>query len=82
MRQYTYKGLYNAYKKNNSEREEKDCYATPTAEVLNILRTTNYDFSNQILLEPCVDGGHMAEAILQYLEEKGQKPAALLASDV
>jgi hypothetical protein len=45
MGQYTNKGLYNAYKKNNKEREEKDYYATPTAEVLNILEKLNYDFS-------------------------------------
>ena len=46
MGQYTNKGLYNAYKKNNTEREEKDYYATPTDEVLNILNTLQYDFSN------------------------------------
>ena len=37
MGQYTNKGLYNAYKKNNKEREEKDYYSTPTEEVYNIL---------------------------------------------
>lgn len=46
MGQYTNKGLYNAYKKNNKEREEKDYYATPTAEVENILTTLGYDFTN------------------------------------
>jgi hypothetical protein len=82
MGQYTNKGLYNAYKKNNAEREEKDYYATPTAEVLNILRETGYNFSGQTILEPCVGGGHMADAIAQYLNENGQEAAALLASDV
>ena len=37
MGQYSNKGLYNAYKKNNKEREENDYYATPTREVENIL---------------------------------------------
>lgn len=46
MGQYTNKGLYNAYKKNNKEREELDFYATPTAEVENILETLGYDFTN------------------------------------
>ena len=45
MGQYTNKGLYNAYKKNNKEREEKDYYATPTVEVFNILDTLGFDFS-------------------------------------
>ena len=45
MGQYTNKGLYNSYKKNNKERAELDYYATPTAEVVNILETLNYDFS-------------------------------------
>jgi hypothetical protein len=43
--QYTNKGLYNAYKKNNKERAEGDYYATPTAEVTNVLETLRYDFS-------------------------------------
>ena len=69
MGQYTNKGLYNAYKKNNSEREEKDYYATPTNEVVNILNTLKYDFSNSTILEPCVGGGHMALGINKYLED-------------
>lgn len=82
MGQYTNKGLYNAYKKNNKEREEKDYYATPTDEVTNILNTLDYDFSNMSILEPCIGGGHMANAITRYLNEKQQNPTALIGSDV
>ena len=72
MGQYTNKGLYNAYKKNNKEREEKDYYATPTDEVLNILNTLKYDFTGTTILEPCVGGGHMAFGINEYIENNGQ----------
>ena len=68
MGQYTNKGLYNSYRKNNKEREEKDYYATPTDEVLNILNTLKYDFTGTTILEPCVGGGHMALGINQYIE--------------
>jgi hypothetical protein len=46
MGQYTNKGLYNAYDKNHKERDKLDYYATPTAEVENILETLGYDFTN------------------------------------
>ena len=82
MGQYTNKGLYNSYKKNNKEREEKDYYATPTTEVLNILETLGYDFSGKTILEPCVGGGHMAEGILQYLEKSGATGVKLIGTDV
>ena len=82
MGQYTNKGLYNAYKKNNKEREEKDYYSTPTDEVYNILSELNYDFSNQVILEPCIGGGHMAKGIERYLKANMQKPLALQGSDV
>jgi hypothetical protein len=82
MGQYTNKGLYNAYKKNNKEREEKDYYATPTPEVLNILNTLGYNFSNQTILEPCVGGGHMAEGINQYIENNNQFLVRRLGTDV
>ena len=36
MGQYSNKGLYNSYKKNNKERDELDYYATPSVEVYNI----------------------------------------------
>ena len=82
MGQYTNKGLYNAYKKNNKEREEKDYYSTPTDEVYNILNELDYDFTDRIILEPCVGGGHMAKGIEKYLEANAQTPCALVASDV
>lgn len=82
MGQYTNRGLYNKYKKNNKEREADDYYATPTDEVLNILRALDYDFTGKTILEPCVGGGHMAEAILQYIAEKGQTGVKLIGTDV
>ena len=82
MGQYTNKGLYNAYKKNNKEREEKDYYATPTDEVFNILDTLGFDFSYQTILEPCIGGGHMAQGIVDYLEQYNQMPRLLIGTDV
>ena len=41
MGQYTTKGLYNGYDKNHKERDKTDYYATPTDEVVNILKTLN-----------------------------------------
>ena len=82
MGQYTNKGLYNAYKKNNSEREEKDYYATPTDEVVNILNTLKYDFSNSTILEPCIGGGHMALGINKYLEDNKQFLVRRIGTDV
>ena len=57
MGQYTNKGLYNAYDKNHKERDKLDYYATPTAEVENILEKLNIDFDYYTILEPCVGGG-------------------------
>lgn len=82
MGYYTNKGLYNAYKKNNKEREEKDYYATPTEEVKNILNQLNFNFTNQTILEPCVGGGHMADGILDYLRANEQYPIKLIATDI
>lgn len=82
MGQYTNKGLYNAYKKNNKEREEKDYYATPEGEVFNILSTLHFDFSGQTILEPCVGGGHMAKAISTYLELNDQYDMRLIGTDI
>ena len=79
--QYTTNGLLNGYKKNNKEREELDYYATPTAEVRNILDTLGYDFSGQSILEPCVGGGHMVAGISQYLTENNQEASALMGTD-
>ena len=63
MGQYSNKGLYNAYKKNNKEREALDYYATPTKEVFNILKELDYSFHGKTILEPCIGGGHMAMGI-------------------
>lgn len=82
MGQYTKNGLYNAYKKNNKEREALDYYATPTVEVRNILDTLGYDFSGMTILEPCVGGGHMAQAIYDYVVENKQCGVKLIGSDV
>lgn len=82
MGQYTKNGLLNGYKKNNSEREELDYYATPGPEVKNILTTLNYDFSEQTILEPSIGGGHMALGIMEYLNENNQQAKLLLGTDV
>ena len=81
MGQYTNNGLLNGYKKNNKEREELDYYATPTAEVVNILETLNYDFSGKSILEPCIGGGHMVAGIQMYLNTHNQIAAALKGTD-
>ena len=81
MGQYTNKGLYNAYDKNHKERDKLDYYATPTAEVINILKTLNIDFSYQTILEPCVGGGHMAEGVLHYLSD-GFETVDLIGTDI
>ena len=41
MGQYSKKGLYAGYDKNNKEREALDYYATPPEEVTNILKVMN-----------------------------------------
>ena len=81
MGQYNNKGLYNGYKKNNKEREELDYYATPRAEVTNILDELGYDFSYQTILEPCVGGGHMALGIEDYIFKNQQNPLFLIGTD-
>ena len=78
---YNTKGLYNAYDKNHKERDKKDYYATPTEEVTNILDVLGLDFTNQIILEPCVGGGHMAKGIKEYLDKNNQK-AILVGTDI
>lgn len=79
---YNTKGLYNAYDKNHKERDALDYYSTPTDEVLNILHTIGLKVNyQQIILEPCVGGGHMAEGIQKYLEETKQV-VALVGSDI
>ena len=81
MGQYTNKGLLNGYKKNNSEREADDYYATPPKEVYNILTRLGYDFNGKSILEPCSGGGHMIQGIEQYLKENNQIPKIRLATE-
>lgn len=81
MGQYTVKGLLNGYKKNNKERAELDYYATPTNEVENILNICHYDFSNQVILEPCVGGGHMMDGIINYCEKNNQSPKLYIGTE-
>lgn len=82
MGQYSNKGLYNSYKKNNKEREALDYYATPTAEVENILETLNFDFSNSTILEPCVGGGHMIAGIENYINDNKMEQVKLIGTDI
>lgn len=63
---YDSKGQYNGYSKNNSERAENDFYATPPAEVENILRYEPLVEGN-IVLEPCCGMGHMMAGIDSFL---------------
>lgn len=81
MGQYTKNGLLNGYKKNNKERAELDYYATPTAEVENILNTLQYDFTGASILEPCVGGGHMLDGIINYLNQHGQTPKSIIGTE-
>lgn len=82
MGQYTTKGLYNSYDKNHKERDKLDYYATPTAEVINILEELNIDFKDSdVILEPCVGGGHMADGIEHYLLSKGSA-AKTIGTDI
>ena len=79
---YGTKGLYNGYKKNNKEREALDYYATPPAEVYNILDTLGLNLNGKTILEPCVGGGHMLEGIFRYIKENDQTPLRFFISDV
>ena len=82
MGQYTNKGLYNSYDKKHTEREALDYYATPSKEVYNILNHLDIDFSNSRILEPSIGGGHMAEGIERYLQEKGCVNPTLIGTDI
>lgn len=82
MGQYNKKGLYSGYKKNNKERAEKDYYATPSVEVINILNTLNYDLTNHTILEPCIGGGHMADGIVSYLNKAQPSSIKLMGTDI
>lgn len=78
---YNKKGLYNGYDKNHKERDALDYYATPTEEVVNILETIKLDLNDNVILEPCVGGGHMIKGIQQYLVNNNMI-AAICASDI
>lgn len=82
MGQYTNKGLYNKYKKNNKEREALDFYSTPTLEVTNAMLEAGIVVEDKIILEPCVGGGHMLEGILAYNKIIRQTPQKIIATDV
>ncbi|MEG0775627.1 hypothetical protein [Clostridium sp.] len=64
---YDNKGTYNGYNKNHAERAEDDYYATPPKEVENILRFEPLVEGN-IVLEPCLGGGHMIMGIDSFLK--------------
>ena len=65
MGQYSKKGLYTAYDKNHAERQKEDYYATPPAEVTNILTTMGLEITKDTtILEPCCGGGHMIYGIM------------------
>ena len=82
MGQYTNKGLYNKYDKNHKERDKLDYYATPTIEVINILNKLNIDFKDSdVILEPCVGGGHMADGVEHYLLKTGSA-AQTIGTDI
>lgn len=83
MGQYTNKGLYNKYKKNNKEREALDYYSTPTEEVTNVMLTAGILLDDKTILEPCVGGGHMLEGILKYEQIIWpQTPNKIIATDI
>ena len=82
---YNKLGLYNSYDKNHKERDALDYYATPSEEVENILYQLHIDFNNVSILEPCVGGGHMLKAILDYctdLSSWGSIPKEIIATDI
>ena len=81
MGQYNKQGLYSGYKKNNTEREELDYYATPPCETKNILETLGYDFTEKTILEPCIGGGHMVAGIQDYLNTHNQKAKMCYGTD-
>lgn len=83
MGQYTNKGLYNKYDKNHKERNKLDYYATPTAEVINILEEIEPNFMNKSILEPCIGGGHMANGIEEYIYKLGYiEKVQLIGTDI
>lgn len=67
MGQYSKKGMYAGYDKNNKERDALDYYATPPQEVYNILKTMGLEITAQdYVLDPACGGGHMMKGIVDY----------------
>lgn len=79
---YSRQGLYSGYKKNNKEREALDYYATPPAEVTNILKVLDLNLHDATILEPCVGGGHMLDGIRRYCLDEDMIPRQIFASDI
>lgn len=78
MGQYSKKGLYAGYDKNNKEREALDYYATPPEEVTNILNVMGIEFDPcDLILDPACGGGHMIKGIAEY----GNNPK-ILGTDI
>lgn len=67
MGQYSIKGSYAGYDKNNEDREEFDFYATPPEEVVNILEEIGIEFDEvDVVYDPCCGAGHMLYGVRQY----------------
>ena len=67
MGQYSKKGNYSGYDKNNKEREALDYYATPPQEVTNILNAIKPNFvAGDRILDPGCGGGHLIKGLLDY----------------
>lgn len=77
MGQYSKKGMYAGYDKNNKERDALDYYATPSNEVYNILKEMDFEKGNVTILEPSCGGGHMVEGIYKY-----NPKATIYATDI
>ena len=75
-------GTYNGYNRNNKERDDLDYYATPPAEVLNILNVIKPNLSNKTILEPCIGGGHMLDSIIKYCNESGATGCKFIGTDL
>ena len=82
MGEYSKKGTYAGYDKNNKEREALDYYATPTIEALNILETIKPNLNDKIVLDNSCGGGHILEAILIYIDKYNQKPSRIIGTDI
>lgn len=78
MGQYSNKGLYAGYDKNNKERDALDYYATPPWEVKNILSILDIqDMEHSLILDPCCGGGHLIEGVIKTFPN-----ATIIGTDV